>query len=414
MSKHLLKNISWVFFERVSQVIGAFAISGIISRQLGVDAYGDFQYALSLIIIFSSFGLLCSSEVLLPKISSANGMDIHRLIAVGFVLRFGAALVGYLILFAYACIFEKNQNIFILLSVIGLTLFLREPFAVFTIYYQSLTSSKPIVVGAVFVLILKILILSVAYWFDLIDFKLLSVVWIFEAAVLAIIYSILYFRKIKDLFYLFEFCKTDITKIAREGFLYMLPLVLILLFLKADRILVRNMTSDYEAGIYMAGMQLFDAAISVATIASVALAPSLIYKNFSKIEIRKNMKKLLQSMFFLGCAISMVGYFFTPLFVRFIFGFDFVDSIEVAQVAFFISILVFIDSSLNVYLIKQGDFKFSLIKWIIVVAIALPIEYFSIVYWGAQAAQIGIAVGYIVAIFLGAYKLKSDYDHVKK
>lgn len=401
----IFSNIFWLLLERGAQVIGTFIISGLIARQLGVAAYGDFQYALSVILIFSAAGLICGAEVLLPKVVLANKENINSLITSGFVLRLLASVVAYLCLVLYGLLFIDNPSVFWLVCILGLTIFLREPFAVVVVLFQSKTHSKPIALTSMTVLALKILALALLYHFNAINVWLLSIVWVIEVVLLAFVYSALYWRELKQYGLVFHWELSKVKALFNEGLVYWFPLVLMAFFWRVDRLLVKNYSSAHDAGVYLAAMQIFDAVLSVALMMAVSAAPILVYRHTEQAKIKVNTLKLASIMSLVGIIGAITGYFVAPYLVPKLFGVAFIDAVSITQTALWLSVLVFIEAALNVYLIKNLGGKYALIKWAVVILVAVPIEYFSICAWGAQAAQLGVAAGYFCAVLLGGYWL---------
>jgi O-antigen/teichoic acid export membrane protein len=400
----ILKNIIWLLSERAFQVLGTI-ISGIISRQLGVVEYGEFQYILASVLIFSAIGLVCGSEVLVPKLVISKKDKINSLIASGFLLRFLGSLIAYLILVIYGQIFIDNGKIVYLLNLIGLTVLAREPFAVVQAYFQAKTFSAPVAATSIIILFIKILVLICAYYLKLISLKFLSVVWIFEAIILSLIYIKLYIREMREVGIPNKWEFSKFKELFEEGVIYWFPLILMNIFWRVDRLIVKNNASATEAGIYMAAMQLYDAVVSVALIVSISLAPVFIYKNSSEEKIHNNTIKMVVIMMMLGLFFAISGYYISPIIVPLIFGINFINAIPIVQSGLCISVLVFLDAALNVNLIKRFGAKHALIKWILIVSVGVPIQYFSVQTWGAHAAQYGIAVGYGVALVYGLYQL---------
>jgi polysaccharide transporter, PST family len=404
----IFKNIFWLLLERSAQVIGSFVISGLIARQLGVTAYGDFQYALSVILIFSAVGLICGAEVLLPKVVLVDKENINSLMTSGFVLRFLASAVAYLCIVLYGLFFVESSSVFLLVCILGFTVFLREPFSVVVLLFQSKTHSKPIALTSIGILTLKIAALALLCYFNAVNVWRLSMVWVVEVVLLAFIYSALYFRELKQYGFIFRWELGKIKALFDEGLVYWFPLVLMAFFWRVDRLLVKNYASAHDAGVYLAAMQIFDAVLSVALMMAVSAAPILVYRHTEQAKIKANTLKLASIMSLIGITGAITGYFVAPYLVPKLFGVAFMEAASITQTALWLSVLVFVEAALNVYLIKNLGGKYALMKWLGAVLIATPVEYFAIKAWGAQAAHIGIAFGYIYALIYGFYWLKRN------
>jgi O-antigen/teichoic acid export membrane protein len=273
------------------------------------------------------------------------------------------------------------------------------------VYKRQITFSKPIALTSIALSIFKILILAMGFNEKIIDFKFLCVVWILEVLISSVICSYLYFEEINKLEVVQKVKLKSILKLWREGFMFWMPLVLMTFFWRIDRILVKNIVTEHDAGIYLAGMQLFDAVVSIALIISVSLAPSLIYQYSDEIKIKVNSFKLIFFMTAMGIICAFIGYFVSPYIVPRLFGAAFIEAVPIVQTAFCLSLLVFVDAALTVNLIKRLGAYYAFKKWISIIFIAVPIEYFAVTLWGGQAAHLGIAAGYCFALIFGFYQL---------
>ena len=389
-------------------MMSLFLISGMIGHGLGVEAFGDFQFANSVVFIFSSIGLICGAEVLIAKLVLAEDSHAFRIIGAGFILRLYAAIAAYILLLIYCYFFIEKNSTQILLAALGLSILFREPFSTISVWFQSKTNNKPIVLASIYGTTTKTCIVSLLYIYNQLTLWLLTSAWLAEAIILSVFYTKAFYKetnvKIRDIKFDFRIFKI----IYKEGMLYWPPLILMLVFSKADRLLVKNIVDPYNAGLYMAAMQVIDGVISIGIIIATSAAPIFVYR-YNKInEIKKGVTKLTLSMFFIGITLCGIGFTLSYKIIQIIYGETFIEATTIMQTGFFIVALSFIEASLNIYVIKELGGFFALKKWILITLISLPSEYFSIRSFGAQGAQIGILIGYMIAVIVGLIYIKKD------
>lgn len=408
--KKLISNISWVLVDKIFQIFTVFVITGLLSRELGVVKYGEFQYISSLIIIFSSISFMCGAEVLLPKIVGCEKQKINEILSSGFIVRFISSTLAYILLLVYGLYFIAGSEQYFLLAVMGLSIIFREPFAVVLIYYQSITNVKLISKLMLLIGSSKILIFSVLYALNILSFKIIGYVWLLEFFFIAYVLSNIYLKNN----FIFDHVKifNNLNYLWTEGIKYWFPIMLMYVFMRIDRIIVNEYSTAHDAGVYMAGMQIYDAIISLSILVSTTVAPKLIYKYSDDVKIIRNILNLCCVMFCVGSMVGIFAYFFANIIILNLMGAKYFESINVLKTGSLIFILAYVDAALNLYFIKKGVPNLMLSKLVVVLLLSVPIQYFGVIHFGPQGAHIGIGVGFLVSIIIGFIFLKNEKINV--
>ena len=82
-----LANIVWPGLERLTQIAVAIAISGLLARYFGPDAFGKWQYANTLLLVLSPITWVCGAEILVPTIVDRASTGLGSVLGSAFVLR---------------------------------------------------------------------------------------------------------------------------------------------------------------------------------------------------------------------------------------------------------------------------------------------------------------------------------------
>jgi polysaccharide transporter, PST family len=401
----IIRNTIWVLFERATQIIFIFFINGIIARAFSIAEYGYFQSTLAIITIFTSLTLICGAEVLLPKITSTKDNSASEIICSAFFLRLIFSIISYVFFIIYI-ILNNNQNIKSIASILGLIIILGEPFAVVTIWFQSKTNIKPIVIASTIANGIKLVLIL---WWILrygLEIITLSYIWLGTTALQATFYASIYFYTLNKLKIKIKLTFMHFLSLLIEGLKYWPSLILMMIFFRIDRLLINHYSTSDDVGIYMAAMQIFDASLSLALLLSVSIAPILIYKYNDIIAIKKNTLKLAFILSLIGLLIFAIGYTIMPTIIKILFGGKYIEAITISRHALFITVFAFIESAFNIFLIKIKRPLFSFIKWLTVILVALPSEYFGFKYFDIEGLLFGIFAGYITSIFIGIYYFK--------
>lgn len=118
-SRKVVKNIFWLALEPGLRVLIAIPLAGFVAHKLGVTIYGEFNYALSFVVLFSVAANLGLSEVLLRTVAR-HPPDLPRLWSSVLVLK-GILLAAYLaILWGASVALGQSRHLQLLILLLGL------------------------------------------------------------------------------------------------------------------------------------------------------------------------------------------------------------------------------------------------------------------------------------------------------
>ena len=90
-----LANIVWLGLERLTQIVVAIAISGLLARYFGPDAFGKWQYANTLLLVLSPITWVCGAEILgADHRRSAVDAELGSVLGSAFVLRMAVSALA--------------------------------------------------------------------------------------------------------------------------------------------------------------------------------------------------------------------------------------------------------------------------------------------------------------------------------
>lgn len=401
MVKKIVNGVVWLLIERLGKILAAIFIGGLMARQLGVEGYGDFQYALAIVLMFASVGLICGGEVIVPRMINASPEKIEKLMGNAFVLRISFSTIAYIVMMSYVLGTQGLSETTLLVGILGMMVFFREPFGVIIAWLQSKTKNKSYAFLGLCAVIVKLLFVYILYKFDLGSKTLFAALWLLEAILVAIGLLLVYQRANNGLF--FNFSLSGIIPLFKAGVPIWFGLIAMYVFLRVDRIFLKEYSGLSELGIYSAVMQISENMTMVATTIASTAAPFLIYQEVNTDKMRANVLKLALGMFIIAIISAVVGTLISPWIILILFGNEFEGASSMLGYALFSGSLVFIEAALNTYLLKSLGGKQVLFKWLAVMIVGTFIDYLTIPIWGGYGALMGFAAGYIVAITLGCY-----------
>ncbi len=397
MLRKIIKNILLLIIEHGARIISSLFITAILARQLTVEDYGYFQYALNLVMVFSSFCFVCGAEVLVPSLVMKNHNDREKILLNVFYIRTIASIIAYCFLVIFSLSFNKD-NTYLFLT-LGLILILGEPFQVVTALLQSETNIYFKVKVTLISLFLKLSLLVIFYLINVNDKYLFSFAWVLEYFVSALgMVLVYYFRYgISKTF----FDKNIFIKYLKKGLPFFYSLLAMYLFIRIDMLMLKELGTEYDLGIYSAAVQLGLVVTAISPILVMSLAPSLVYEHTKESLIKRNVIIISVLMFSFSIILSLILQFISPYIITFVLGEKFKNSYDVLYWYLLASSFLFLDSALNIYIIKINKGYLFGIKWLLSLVVALVLCWFFIPKYGSYGAVIGYLGGYLTASVIG-------------
>lgn len=403
-NKKILVNIFWLCSEYTFKLICGTVVAALVARKLGVKDFGLFQYALSLVVVFTALSYICGSSVLVPRLINADAIERKSLMGNAFILRMTFSIVAYilLVLFAY---FTTELNQLYLIAILGASILVSESFGVVTAWLQSQTNNKPRSVLVNISSLVKVCIISILFYYDVKSPLVYATAWLVEPVIIAVGLMIFFYDQHKSLF--FSYSKTQLIFLLKQSLPFFGGGVIALLIQRLDIIILRYFSSDYILGIYASAIQLLNSGVIVfAGILSMSMAPLLIYKYDDSDKIKKRTLIVTCIMLLFSLIVAVIGSCLAPTIIPLLFGEQYREAIPLFSWLLWACCLLFIDSGLTLYLIKMNKGKLIFYKWIIVISFAVPIYTVAIKYYQSYGAIFAYAFTYSLAVFLDLFYLK--------
>src|SRR5688572_14503431 len=144
--KKILKNMGWLFFDRVFRMGMGLVVGAWLARYLGPSEFGTFNYLLATIGIFTPFASL-GLESMVVKELVENPDKTSKIMSTAITLRLLAGLVAYTICVGifYYLKSDEVETIYVGM-ILALTLFSQALVSI-ELYYQSQVASKVAVIS---------------------------------------------------------------------------------------------------------------------------------------------------------------------------------------------------------------------------------------------------------------------------
>ena len=399
MLRKIIKNILLLIVEHGARIVSSLLITAILARQLTIEDYGYFQYALNLVMVFSSFCFVCGAEVLVPSLVNVDSNNRKKVLLNVFYIRAIASLIAYALLIVFA--FSFNDENFYLFLILGVILILGEPFQVVTAVLQADTNIGSKIKVTLFSLFIKLSLLISLYFLNIKDEYLFSLAWVLEYLSTALGLFMIFYMKYGNPVGGFD--KKIFLIYLKKGLPFFYSLLAMYLFIRMDMLMLKKLGTEYELGLYSASVQLGLVVTAISPILVMSLAPYLVYKHAVEAIVKRNVIIIALLMFIFSIALVLLLHIILPYIINLLLGDKFKNSYDILYWYLLASSLLFFDNGLNIYIMKINKGYLAGVKWLLSLVVALMLYWIFIPKYGSYGAVIGYFGGYLTASVIGIF-----------
>ncbi len=398
-------NIVWLGFERLTQIVVAIAVSGLLARYFGPDVFGKWQYANTLLLVLAPITWVCGAEILVPTIVHREETELGTVLGSAFVLRFSVSVLALAATWAGIAAGLTDPVVGAMLAGLAVTMLFREPFiGVVNSWLQSLTYSKPQLVTSMMTALAK---LALVYLFVRLALAAPSFAWLWavEAAVSGAVLLAYYARRHGGKLG-WRVDPSLLRRFASAGTVFWVGLVCMYLFLKLDRLMLERAISFADLGRYSAAQQINENWIALALMLAQTIAPAFVYRVQERAQLMRNIIRLMLLAALVMISGALVLDVLAPLVITRVFGHDYAAAIPIFRWCVWLSVPAGIEAIGNLVLLKYQAKFVLLTKWLLALAVAFAVNLFAIARIGAYGAIAGLAAGYCAAVAVNVYYIR--------
>lgn len=354
------KNTLWLLFERICKLAIGFFVYALIARYLGPEDFGLINYAIAIVFIVGAFaplgllGLVVRELVKFPE-------DKNLLLGTTLLARMLTGILSIVLLQTILFFIMPDENLLrILILIISLRL-IADSFETVDLWFQAEIKGKLTAKSKITAVITTSLLhlLLIYYEASILLFGAVIALEFFIAYSLMMAY---YLKEYKNQG-VWEFNFLKLKSLLKESWPLIFSSVASMIYLKSDQIMVRELISDYETGIYSAAARLSEVWFFVPVAIVTSLYPGLVK---SKLKSEVLYKQKLQSTYnFLAIIALMLAVITTiiaePL-VTIAFGEEYKNAALILKIHIWTAIFVFLRALLSKWLINEQLLIFSLIS----------------------------------------------------
>ena len=384
-------NTGWMFFGQMFGLCLSFFIGVWVIRYLGPENYGVLSYALAFAGIFSFIAGLGVDNILNRELVKFPEKR-DELMGTAFRLKLIGGFIAFAITVISVFVINPSTLIKFLVMIYSFT-FIFQSLNIVSTFFQSRVEAKKNVRAQVLssslTSILKIIMILSG----------LGVIWIMITYTLdslwLVIILLISYRRSSLKFRKWKFSGETARQILSSSWLMMLTTASVLVYMKIDQVIIRQLLDERAVGLYSAAIKLSEIWYFIPGIICVSLFPAII--NSKKTDQKlyySRLKRLYMLVLVLSLIIAIIVSALAKPIVYLLFGIDYIESISVLRIYAWSTIGFFLGMVSSYYLLAENYMKIYFFSSFFVAVLNIVLNILLIPRFGINGAAIATVVSY--------------------
>jgi len=254
-AKAIAKNSFWLLAEKIFRFLLSFFVGVWFARYLGPENYGKYAFAYSFVTLFSVLSTLGISRIILKDLRGECSSNDTTILGSSLTLRIAGGIALIFCTLIVIHFFGSGDEAIVYMVVVFSTSYLIQSFSVIEVWFQSQLKSRKIVnaksIGLVFSTLLKVGLILVES--PVIYFAYCSVL----EATLAMALLVVAYRSSGINIVSWSWNKTYCVGLLSQSWPLAFSTLSGIIYVQCDKLMLGEMASMAEVGIYAVYLQLF-------------------------------------------------------------------------------------------------------------------------------------------------------------
>ena len=410
--RKILGNTGWLFTEKIVQMVLGLLVGVWITRYLGPERFGRFNYAIAVVGLFIPFAKLGLDNIVIRNLAR-DSSNKDETLGTAFVLKLiGSSLaffvtLGVITFSTPSDSFHYREMLWLVGIVASGTLI--QSFEIIDYWFQSQIQSKYSVLArnTAYVLMNGVKIILIQLKAPLIIFAIAMVAeYLLSAIGLMIAYQ---FQG-----HLMKSWRVNFTlakSLLKDSWPLILSGIVIMIYMRIDQVMLGRMVGEKSVGIYSAAVKISELWYFVPGAIVNSVFPSIVQaKEISEEIYYKRLQKLLTAVSILAYAVAIPVTFLAPQIVTLIYGQKYAEAGNILNIHIWAGLFVSLGVARETWITTEGLMKFSAITAATGAAVNIVLNYFLIPQYGG----LGAAIATVIAQIIAAYAVGAIYPPTRK
>ena len=390
-------NTLWLVGDRIIRM-GIGLIVGVwIARYFGPELFGTWNYILAFVGLFTTIATLGIDGIVVRDLTLNLDRAKNYLGSI-FGLRLLSGLGSVVFCIVISLILSADDQLIIILIGILSTTLLFQAFDVVDLYFQSVIKSYYTVIskGVAFLIISVAKILLIVNSSSIVYFIWANVIEV----VLSSVFLLVALRKERLNFFEFKWESTIARKMIVEGWPLILAGILVMVYLKIDQIMLKELATEKSVGIYAAAVRISEIWYFIPVVISTSIFPYLLkQKAISEEKYTLTLKRMYSIFFWMAFLIAIFINIVSVPIISLLYGSDYLPASEVLSIHIWAGIFVFLGVASSQYLMAENIVKYSLYRTLVGAITNIILNFVLIPKYQEAGAAYATLVSYFMSTF---------------
>lgn len=358
----VIANSGWLLFDKFVRLLLGVVVSAWVARYLGPTQFGQLAYILAYVAFFQAIATLGADGIIVRDIAR-KPEDAAKILGTAIVFRGLTGVFCWVIAILGIAIFSNGDSKQIIMTAIVGGILVFQAVDTIDLWFQSQSQSRRTVVAKLVAYFLSnsikvILIISKA---PLVAFAIVMLIDAITAAIgLCIAYQ--YFPTQER----WHSIRQQGIQLIRESWPFMLSGLSVMIYMRIDQIMLKNMLGDKDLGIYAAALPLSTVWYFIPMTLYTSLAPYITRKKQeSEAVYMQTLSRIFRLFAGLGILITIPIMFLSEFLVSFLYGEGYTQSAEILRIHVIANIFVSLGVAQGLWIINEGKSKITMYRTII-------------------------------------------------
>ena len=405
-----MKNSGWIIGQQIFQMLLQLIVGVLTARYLGPSNYGALNYTASFVTFCTCITTLGMDGVVIKKIVDNPSLEeVYVGSAMG--LRFCASILS--IISVSLAVFLLNPSDMMKLTLVFLQSFQLsfKAIQILDSWFQRYLLSKYVSIGKM----LACIIVSAYKIFLLISAR--DIVWFAVSNSLTdgiIMFVEIYFYK-KQGGKKLRFSFSNGIEILKDSYHFVLSGLMVAIYSQMDRIMIGQMLTDYDVGLYSTATAICGMWVFVPTAIITSFQPMIM-------ELKKagdeslyimRLKQLYSAVIWLCLLVSTVVVIIAPFVVKILYGDAYLGAVSSLRIAIWFETFAMIGTARGIWILCENKNKY--VKYYLAIgAVAnIVMNYMLIPIYGINGAAFATLVTQIITSVIAPLFFKETRIHTR-
>lgn len=399
--KKILLNSSWLVSDKFFNLIIGVFITAIVARYFGPELYGEYNYALAFVSLFTAISIMGLDTLTIKSIVEKNYAE-GTILFTSLVLR----VVGGFILTILASIIIRiiepsNQTMHLLVLIMSLTM-VGKSFEVLEYYFHAHHKAKVTslirIIAYSFVATLNIVVVILGG--ELIHYTL---VYLIDALIVGFALVFAYFHLSSNKSgWAFSF--GYVKYVLSQNVYLILSGVMITIYMRIDQVMLGKILNSSAVGIYSAASKVAEMWYFIPLAIITSFKPVIMTKKIdNELDYLKSIQLLYSIVAWIGIFFGIVITLFAETIITILYGKAYIEAANILIISSWTGIFATLGSARGIWLISEGLQKYSIVYIGFGAIINIILNYLLIPKIGGYGAAIATLVSQILVAIIVPY-----------